>query len=608
MTKAANTYLRQVLPPSISGPATDVVLSVLGDSIQKEWTMAEDIEAQLFDATAIGKYLERKASQLGIDYPTNLSMTDELFRQLLIERNIGQLSSERILAILKVYFGKDAVQAHITTSSPETYSIIDGGTLIIKVDGGEEKTIILRDLDFAIPSEATALEVVVALNRSFSQQDIAATALVTEDQTTGYKYVTIYSNKLGMGSKITITGGTLLGVLNFVSLVTSSSSDGWVITTNGAETTYQNSEASSWAELLKVGDVAVILGGEISDENLGSFEIKSIRRSSSGVQSFTVANAGVAETASSEILFYRRTEATIFGNNSAYVTELPPNITRISIPSTSIVTNRVPGEAAYLQQKTPLAVGVAILEADRSAITITTVENHGLSQNDGIFLEGFLYPIGESSGGAVNGQRTVLSVLGPKQFTATVGPGGTSSAPISMTVISAYVIPAQPLAHTGPNAIIYSPGEGLRITSNHTTTTTAIYKNTQEQILGVADSSVFTDEPGYLVIGYGYEYQTVVPYLGIVSSTELLLSPSFKPTVDIPVGADVNWLNGKEISDPSETVAEGACYLTGSEGGRVAAVDAIESIIAAGVELQTSITYPGDVGLVDIEEIYAGEA
>jgi len=139
---------------------------------------------------------------------------------------------------------------------------------------------------------------------------------------------------------------------------------------------------------------------------------------------------------------------------------------------------------------------------------------------------------------------------------------------------------------------------GLSITEVATVTTTDVLEaGNQYRLVQVADTTDFPDEQGWVVFGYGYDYQTdAVPYIGIAGPTAILIDMSYTFLADIPVGSYVNLL----VDDQPPSFAPGAeghFWLTDSPAGRVAAMAAIDSIAAAGYEVTKTVTYPGDVGL-----------
>jgi hypothetical protein len=143
---------------------------------------------------------------------------------------------------------------------------------------------------------------------------------------------------------------------------------------------------------------------------------------------------------------------------------------------------------------------------------------------------------------------------------------------------------------------VLDPGEGLAITSTATVTTQALAARHQYRSLTVADGSQFPDEDGWLVIGFGSSFQAgPVRYFGKVAVNELLLDYSFVFERSCASGASVTLLASKGPYSPSDGVD--SLYATASSAGRVAASAHVDSLVAAGVQVQKTVQYPGDRGL-----------
>jgi hypothetical protein len=149
-----------------------------------------------------------------------------------------------------------------------------------------------------------------------------------------------------------------------------------------------------------------------------------------------------------------------------------------------------------------------------------------------------------------------------------------------------------------PGPYLLDPDAGLAITGDDSTTVTALFKGQRYGSIEVADATIFPDEDGWLVFGFGYEYQVApVKYLGRLSDTSLALDYGFKFTKDVPAGANVTRLLHKGAFNPENPESIGAFYITASPAGRVAAGVAIDLAVAASATVRKEITYPGGRGL-----------
>jgi hypothetical protein len=164
------------------------------------------------------------------------------------------------------------------------------------------------------------------------------------------------------------------------------------------------------------------------------------------------------------------------------------------------------------------------------------------------------------------------------------------------TSSEATVLPvAAPAANDSP--FIYDIDEGVSVTSSESALTQSLAAGQQYAVLGVADSSVFPDEEGYLCVNFGYANATYpIPYLGRYSSTGLIIDYRFVFPYDVDSGAIVSLMNQREAYVPdSDTTGE--FWLTSSPSGRVVAIDIVEQAMAGGIEINSEVVYPGDKGL-----------
>jgi len=153
-----------------------------------------------------------------------------------------------------------------------------------------------------------------------------------------------------------------------------------------------------------------------------------------------------------------------------------------------------------------------------------------------------------------------------------------------------------------PGPILFDPDAGLAVTSTESLTSTyALEANQQYEELEVADGSGFSADGGYIMLGFGHSNQTApIKYLSKYksgSTTKLILDYGYRFVNSFPIGSTVTLLSQKEPFNPETPEALGAFYLTASSAGRVAAQKAAEEALAAGVNPEITIVYPGDRGL-----------
>lgn len=145
---------------------------------------------------------------------------------------------------------------------------------------------------------------------------------------------------------------------------------------------------------------------------------------------------------------------------------------------------------------------------------------------------------------------------------------------------------------------VLDPDSGFAVTNTDSAIASNLAKGQRYASVTVGDTTSFPDEEGWLVFGYGYEYEVgPVKYFGVRSATELSLDYSFKFTASVPAGAYATLLKNKGPFVPTAPETLGLFYVTASPAGRVAAAAAVDASVAAGNNVEKTITYPGDRGL-----------
>lgn len=496
----ALSTLRQHIPPSMVGDVWTQLLASLGDEEQFAWDQSAAVYDQLFLVSAEGKYLDARASEEG-GYlrPTMVGFTDDVFRDLVIQLSTRKLTLNAFLRVLEIYYGLDAVRAHVRTNTPQAFNIPDGSQQVFNIDGVGPLAVTFHGVDFTNPAAATAIEAAIALNRGFGQGGIKALALPYVDIQTGLTYLTVYSASRGLRGSIESVSGPL--------------------PFPAGKRTVQSQPHSAYVK---------VVGG----------------------------------------------------------------VVEIILPATSIVVSRIPtSTAAYLSD---ISVG-AISSASQTngVLTLNTVAGHLLTTGGQVFLDGLLAIPGSTNRCCPNGFFRVNSTPSPTQFTVlveSIPATGTQSFNVASASFEGAKITA-----VGEGPYMHDPTDSTAITEIHTTLSQALEAGHQYPAITVASTASFPDQRGYVVFGFGFEYQVgPVPYLGVSGGT-LLLDPAFVIPTAVPSGASVNLAS--RLSDDLMPHGDGDFWLTPSPSGRVAAENDIDSIAAGGRELTKTVVYPGDIGL-----------
>jgi hypothetical protein len=371
-----------------------------GDCIVRD--IAQKAFAQLFVTTASGDYLVRRAADRGVTRPEKTGISDDLFRKLVVTVTNNKLSAGAFLEMLEVFYGADAVRGYAETGTAAPYVLRDGATLQLLLDETLSVDVVFRRQDFSRLRRASAEEVAAVITRAIEARGGSGYALKVTDSETGDDRVRIYSGRRGLSSAVRITLGTAQPSLDFpTNLFPEPDPEPtwphWTVTKQPYDILRFSPDSDSFINLSTVepGDYAVILGVEFDAANRGTFEITNVYYAYSGssvVQWFEVVNAdGVAESGIGQctgacVALYRRTRRTPYDNPSHVVVSQQNGQALVSIPATTRAVTREPGDAAYLQARSGLAV-TAVARLTDGTTTVTTADAHGLSGGAEVWLD-----------------------------------------------------------------------------------------------------------------------------------------------------------------------------------------------------------------------------
>ena len=213
----AEETLRNLLNPALQGPAWDALIAALATGDQYIWNMAAAAFDQLYPCSARGKFLDKRMNDLGIVRPVDIGMSDDIFSEYGVNINAEKLSQQAILNVLEVFYGVDAVRAHSTTVLFAPFVLADQDELQLTIDGKYDYIVLFNSSDFVNIATATAIEVALAITRSFRKQGDLRSFALPDFSSDGNSYVKVYSGALGLGGSVRVTGGRAQISLQFPS-------------------------------------------------------------------------------------------------------------------------------------------------------------------------------------------------------------------------------------------------------------------------------------------------------------------------------------------------------------------------------------------------------
>lgn len=256
-----------------NNPNWSAIIAAIGEQDEDLATLIEEVKKQLFIKTASRPYLDRLAANVSVQRPRTIGMDDQTFREYIPIVAYKPKQVKLIMdQLLDVFFFKELTTAFLLSSEFETFTLEDGWQLQYTVDGEFSERVEFRATDFIDISNATANEVVSAINRQVK----LSFAVVVEDSIQKKSFIRLFTNTIGSKGSIKIDGGRANIGLKFNGYIFDAGNaidTKWSVTKVGDLMTYLYvSGGDPGLNALSVGDIALInIPG-----NIGSFEIEEL--------------------------------------------------------------------------------------------------------------------------------------------------------------------------------------------------------------------------------------------------------------------------------------------------------------------------------------------
>lgn len=249
------------------------LIAAIGAVDQDTANLVTEVRQQLFVKTASRPYLDRLAANSKIARPKLVGMDDTSFRDYIPVLSYKPKQVKLIVdKLLDIFFFKESTTAFITSQAQAPFNLENNWEFEYVVDETTTERIGFRTSEFTDISNATADEVVAAINR----QAKGSYATVYFDSVTKNSYIRMFTNTIGSKGSIRITGGRANAALQFNGFIDNAgngSNTQWNVTKIGDTVSFQHVGGSSpGLDKLVAGDIAIVnLSG-----NVGSFEIKEL--------------------------------------------------------------------------------------------------------------------------------------------------------------------------------------------------------------------------------------------------------------------------------------------------------------------------------------------
>jgi len=629
VTTPAQEYirLRSYLNPYIQGPNTTAVLKALAAGMAAPLiNNAAAVNDQLYIVSASGSYLDQRLADYGITRPSNVGLTDSIFREIGIQVKNRKQVRDLINHVLDSIFGDEYTRATSKSSTVEPYALSDGDTLIVNFDDNHTATITFHSSQFTNINAALAEEVANAITITLRNFGYSGTAISQNDG--NGNYVSLISDTIGPASSVTVMGGSAQNQLLFPSILVAGGnmSTQWTISLQSGAPggilrfTWTGGSNPNLGKV-QAGDYVNIFGGGFaSSPNEGSYAILTSVGGAIDDSYFEIQNP----FGTSGIIIQGTDDAVLFFNpvmqqlNSlqsyAAVYQTQSRILQIFLPATTQVIGRTNIGASFLPYipQTVYTFNANPNFGDTFQITSTNTFTAGSSFTIGATIEETLInfaaainaiPNLDAVIGAVPGTEPgvptltiflssdALTIVGTYTGSASITSSGALGDPVSLE-------PNQ----KGPN--IFDLSQGFTVTHVNTTLTQELNADSP-YVFTVANAEAFPNEEGFLVFGYGtQEQEGPVPYIARPSDNTLLLSPIYSIKTPHAPGTSVFLAKNSAVVLPPDG-SDYELWLTDVVAGRIYAQDLIQSIAATGISIVFTILYPDDIGLGKWGTIYS---
>jgi hypothetical protein len=180
------------------------LINAIGEQDQNTADLITEVRKQFFVKTASRPYLDRLAANSKIARPRLVGMDDPSFRQYIPVLSYQPKQVKLIIdKLLDIFFFKESTTAYLTSSNSELFSLENGWELDLFIDELYNDRVVFSTTDFSDINNATADEIVAAINR----QTKYCYATSYYDSITKNTFIKIFTNTIGSKGSLRLLGG-----------------------------------------------------------------------------------------------------------------------------------------------------------------------------------------------------------------------------------------------------------------------------------------------------------------------------------------------------------------------------------------------------------------
>ena len=566
--------LRRWLPPQYRyKTAWEALIAALNYADAYVRENAYNAFDQLFLSSAIRPYLFQRAADYGVQYPSQVGMSDDLFRQLAIKSTAKKLVHQALLEILEVFYGEDSTRAVVLAGLNEPYILRAGDSISFLFDDREAVTVTFNADDFSNIAQATAGEVAAVMTRAFRAAGLAAYA-ASKPNAPGYA-VKVYSGALGLLGSVQVTGGMAQNALQFPTRLPLFSAYPAIAPQWSGERISQDEFRFTWTRNYVPGDIIEV---EIGDYVLLDFVNASLLRGSyevtdvtfnvdpgtgnpNGLTWFSIAPTSgfpyilgdppvtINQTSVDEIIFYKKVRQTVVQNiNPSYIAQYADRGVDVIYPATTQAVDRGLTDAAYPHIAD--TVGGGIEEGGVATVSGTV----GIPD---VYVELASAPVTVLSTGG--GAFTFTDVAAGDHVVTPITQPTVTIAPLSFSIAAGATQQMTATLHTATGT------SDVTTTGSWGSGNTGVFtiNSTTGLVTGVAAG---TADVNFVYLGTWVQANISVtvyeaPVSGVNFTRTLIYAPPAAATVTVPVGAIDSVQVGVKIRYPIFTVGSGLLVI-----------------------------------------------
>lgn len=357
--------LRSFLNKNIRGKNTDAILRSVASGPVYLIDNVEAVNDSLYIVSAKDKYLDQRLGDKGVVRPSEVGLSDEVFREIGIEITNRKQVRDLVHQLLRILYGDIFTRATSISQEVENFALEDGDNLIISFDGAEPVEITFSASQFQNIGSATAQEVADAITKSLRKIGGSGAGFTQEDGA-NVKVVLISSTD-GPSSSIRILGGKAQNALKFDEIRPTSgdASTQWTLTqeAGGAIRATWTGGADPSLGKVKIGDYTTVYGSSFDILNRGTFTIVDVTGGTIGNSYVEFVNPnGIEETVvqgtAEGMLFYNPKIRTLISNDRyAAAFQTSPRTLEVFMPATTKIVRRDRSGAAHIYESGPSNIG-----------------------------------------------------------------------------------------------------------------------------------------------------------------------------------------------------------------------------------------------------------